>query len=100
MFIGPLRRVGLDQADHLRNCHLGPDANQQVSVVFDAADFEQLAVVVADDAANNLVEFLTQIVVNRAPPEFRAEDDVVRQIRERAGHCAPSDAAPAGASHR
>jgi hypothetical protein len=55
-FIGPFRRVGLDESHHLRDRYVSLKLHDDMNVVFDATDLEQLAPFAPNDAADVFVE--------------------------------------------
>jgi hypothetical protein len=58
-----------------------------MDMVFDAADFDEVPIKIADRSTDVFVESFANAGMNQRMPVFRAEDDVVGQLGERAHAC-------------
>jgi hypothetical protein len=81
LFIDPLRRVCLGQANDVRNGYIGRDANKQMDVIGHTADGVEHTLLAAKNSADVGVENVAQLGCDQRLPVLGAEDDAVDQLR-------------------
>src|SRR5262245_54389356 len=82
----PVRRIGFDGPDQLRDRQRAAERDQQVNVIGHAADFHRDPAVVAYDAAKVWMQALGQVVDDPGLTMLGAENDVNINRREGLRH--------------
>ena len=90
LLMHPFRRIRFDQTQHVGDGDRRLEIGQQMNVIFDPANLQQSTALLSRYSCYVAVEFLLEFLSDQALSIFRAEQDVIEEIRIRCRHAKSS----------